>query len=273
MKMRRMKPWGWWALVALAAGLAAPGGPSLAVSNRGEPGFNLYLPALLQVQYVYLPAVVKVVSLPVALNNPSFENEKWFTDPQGNQRPVGWTFFSPAAGQTMPFPTKMQQGNVVPAVSNGPGEYVHKYWWQLPKNEWLGGPRGLILDGDLVYKAFGGGGPHALRLSQTVTSTAGATVRVAGYILGETHDGLPLEADHFVAALRVNGVEDKRTYASMIQNHDVPDNERPWNRFVVTITAPANGLITIELIVQQNWAGRTDFFLDNFSAERIFEAP
>ena len=39
-------------------------------------------------------------------------------------------------------------------MSGGQGEYVHKYFWQLPYDEWVGAPRGLILEGQLTYKVF-----------------------------------------------------------------------------------------------------------------------
>jgi len=73
---------------------------------------------------------------------------------------------------------------VVSATSGGPGEYVHKCWWQLPTNERLGQPQGLILDGDWTYKVFNSGSPQALVLSQVLSGTPGLRLEVTGYILG-----------------------------------------------------------------------------------------
>jgi len=173
----------------------------------------------------------------------------------------------------MPFPTKNANGSLVPAVSDGPGEYIHKYSSQLPKNERLGAPRGLILDGNLVYKAFGFYIAQALRLSQVVTGNPGEFLRVTGYILGESHEIGPFENDDFIASVRLGDVADTRERVVMVQNHDVPGNERAWNRFEVVAPVPGSGQLTLTIIVQQNWQNRTDFFLDNFRAERIIVTP
>ena len=169
----------------------------------------------------------------------------------------------------MPFPTKMQQGNVVPAISGGPGEYVHKGWCELPDDERLGQPRGLILDGNWTYKAFNSGSPQALRLSQTLTATPGNILEVTGYILGETPDtpsGPKLEDDHFIGSVQLGNVADTRFYATMIQHNDVPGNERHWNKYDLFVLVPNSGQLLLTVIVQQNWAGTTNFFLDNFTA-------
>ena len=160
---------------------------------------------------------------------------------------------------------------MVPAVSGGPGEYVHKCWWQLPDNERLGQPRGLILDGGWTYKIFNDGNPQALQLSQMLTGTPGKTMEVTGFILGETanrptNPAGKLEDDHFIGSVQLGGVADTRFYASMIQHADVPGNERHWNKFDVLAVVPDSGQLLLTVIMQQNWAGETDFFIDNFQA-------
>jgi hypothetical protein len=261
-------------LAVLALVLALPGGRGQAVSPQGEPAYQAYLPALTKTQFLYIPLAAKSQSVPVPLANPSFENEQWYTDPQtGNQHPAGWTFFSPAAGQVMPFPTKNADGSLVPAISDGPGEYIHKYWWQLPQNEWLGMPRGLIVDGKLVYKAFGFYIQQALQFSQVITGNPGDYLRVTGYILGESHEIGPFENDDFIASVQLGAFADTRERVEMVQNHDVPGNERAWNRFEVVAPVPGSGQLTLTIIVQQNWRNRTDFFLDNFRAERMVVTP
>jgi hypothetical protein len=250
--------------VVLAAGLivAAPG--SIAADQTLAPNGG---------QTIYLPLVSKPLIQPVNLVNGSFEDQHWTTDylHNGNQHPTGWDFYSPDAGQTMPFPTKMQEGNIVPAISGGQGEYVHKYQWQLPPDEYLGAPRGLILDGQLTYKAFKYGTPQALRLSQVLTGNPGNQMQVTVYMLGESPDkptppNTKLEDDHFVASVQLGNVADTRFYATMIQQNDVPGNQRHWNKFVVTAPVPDDGHLLLQVIEQQNWSGETDFFMDNFSA-------
>jgi len=263
--------------LVVAAGAAQP--------LAGEPKTIQSLPQQDNV-FTYLPAILKSISSPVSLANGSFEadtvvnfNSPWpfchytgTTDqPKGNQHPSGWTYYSPASGQPLPFPTKMQQGSVVPAISGGPGENVHKCTWMLPDNERLGQPRGLILDGDWMYKVFNDGNPQALQLSQTLTGTPGKTMEVTGYLLGETAN-LPtnpegkLEDDHFIGSVQLGSMADTRFYASMIQHNDVPGNERHWNKYDLWAVVPDSGQVLLTVTMQQNWAGETDFFIDNFQA-------
>lgn len=273
------------ALLGLSLIPSSPSVPGAAAAP--QDGQVLYLPLLLMPFSRYLPLISGLISEPVNLANGSFEADtvidysklpgspciyNGFTDrPKGNQHPSGWTYYSPAQGQLMPFPTKMQQGNVVPAVSGGPGEYVHKCWWQLPDNERLGQPRGLILDGDWTYKAFNSGNPQALQLSQVLRGTPGMQMEVTGYILGETpdkpcHSCAKLEDDHFIGSVQLGSVADTRFYATMIKHYDVPGNERNWNKYDLVAIIPPSGQLLLTVIMQQNWAGETDFFIDNFQA-------
>jgi hypothetical protein len=208
--------------------------------------------------------------------NPSFENEQWETDYAhgGNQWPAGWGHYSPDTGVLMPFPTKSQSGSTVEARSGGLGEYVHKYQWQLPEEEYLGAPRGLIIDGQLTYKIFSDHIPYALVLSQTLHYTANHLVTVSGYILGET--SIPrcsasgvLENDHFVASLQLGSAADTRLYVQMKSKFDVPGNERPWNKFQVTAQFPPSGDLPFKFIVQSNWPCEVNFFVDNFEAHDL----
>lgn len=241
---------------------------------------------------VFLPFAGKNAVKDVEVANGSFEwntveglpdpihcrYDDWRPDDQrtSNQPPQGWDFYSPASGQLMPFPTKLQEGSLVPATSGGEGEYVHKCEWHLPENERPGMPQSLIMHGNWTYKAFSDHIPHALRLSQVITGVPGLQVRLTGWILGETHDvpsppNTKLEDDHFVASVRLGNVVDTRYYAEMIQTFDVPGNTRPWNHFVLTATVPTNGLLNLTVITQQNWAGATDFFLDDFRATYVLD--
>lgn len=268
-------------LALLLMWLAALPAAGLYVSAQEPGGLSLFLPLLTLPSYSYLPAVARIPTptptpvpdgVPISiLANPSFENESWFTDSYRNQHPSGWSFYAPNTGQPLPFPTKRQEGNVVPAVSGGQGEYVHKYYWQLPENERLGAQRGLILDGQLVYKVFSDRISHALQLSQTVSYVPGRLVRVTGYILGETRPELcsasgVLEDDHFIASVRLGNVSDTRFYNVMVTRFDVPGNERAWNKFSVTSQVPPGGMLVLTVIAQSNWGCPVDFFIDRFQA-------
>ena len=243
-------------------------------ARAAQPGVTnyAYLPFLTKTGHIYLPMLARPGDFPRALiANPSFENEQWLTDAFGNQDPAGWSYYVPSSGQVMPFPTKRQGNTSVPALSGGVGENVHKYFTQLPYDEWLGAPRGLILDGQLTYKSFSDHIPFALRLRQTLTYTPGAWVKVTGYILGETQPfacsgtGV-LEDDHFIGSVQLGSATDTRFYNVMRQHHDVPGNERAWNKFSVTSQVPAGGQLVLTVIMQSNWACPVDFFIDHFQA-------
>ncbi|MCC7358724.1 MAG: hypothetical protein IT317_04575 [Anaerolineales bacterium] len=251
---------------------AAAGALAAALAGGGSAG-NLAAAEVSSTIPFYMPLISRQVPAPVGFTNESFEDRRWYTDytHAGNQWPYGWTFHSTEQGETMPFPTKHQDGNIIPAMAGGWGEYVHKLAEQLPFDEQRGQPRGLIIDQWTVYKAFSAAIPQALVLSQVLTGTPGATMEVTGYILGETFDvpwypHTKLEDDHWVASVQLGAAADTRYYVDMTQRYEVPGNERHWNRFVVAAGVPASGEVLLKIIVQQNWAGRTDFFIDAFHA-------
>ena len=138
----------------------------------------------------------------------------------------------------------------------------------------MGQPRALILDGLATYKVAGTKGAQAAVLSQTLKGAPGVKIRVTGYVMGETFDrpsgsNTKLEGDHFVVSVGLGGVVDIRMYASMISRFDIPNNSRQWNRFTLENTFPASGQLDLQIILQQNWAGASDFFLDNFRVEVV----
>jgi len=224
---------------------------------------------------LYAPAIQKLDLIPVgtlSIANSSFEDPNWITDWEhgGNQYPASWTTYWPPAGEVMPFPTKWDNGQQVPAISDGWGEYVHKYDNQLPADEQLGQPRGLILEGHIVYKAFATFLQQALVLSQTITGEPGNWARVTVYILGEeTYLSPPLEYDHFIASVKLGDTEDTHPWAVMVTHYDVPGNTRNWNKFVVAAQFPESGQLPLVIIMQQNWRSKTDFFIDNISGELL----
>jgi hypothetical protein len=262
-------------LTVVLLAVSAPPAAAVRPAAQGPGPFRIFFPFVVRTTYIFLPVVLKVAQIPLDLIvNPSFENTGWFTDASGNQEPFGWTFFSPGTGQTLPFPTKQQDGGTVPAISGGQGEYVHKFFWQLPEDEWLGGTRGLILDGTLTYKIFSDHLAHALRLSQTLTYAPGRWVRVTGYLLGETQpfacsgSGV-LEDDHFIGSVQLGGAADTRFYSVMRSHFDVANNTRAWNKFSVTAQVPGNGQLPLVVIAQSNWPCPVDFFVDNFQAFEV----
>ena len=223
------------------------------------------------------PGPVPTPSLPPGftpanlITNPSFEDD-WTLSPVHEQQvPNGWRFYSPEAGEAMPFPTKMQQGNIIPALADDAAENEHFLADYLPDDERIGQPRALILDGRATLRTRGSWRASAVVLQQTLSAPAGALVRVIGFILAESLDPGPKEPDDLVAALRLYGaaglVEDRRTLAVMQTRSDVPGNSRHWNRFEVVAPVPASGQLILEVVLQQNWGLASDtFFTDNFSA-------
>ncbi len=205
--------------------------------------------------------------------NPSFE-AGWTTSPSGQQMPNGWQFYSPAAGVTLPFPTKMQEGKIVAALADDYAESEHFLAQNLPPDEGLGQSRALVLNGVTVLRTHGAWRASAVVLRQTLSAPPGALVRATGYILAESL--IPnaqgrVEDDDLVAALRLYGaagvVEDKRLLAAMRTRNDVPNSSRHWNRFEVTAPVPGSGQLLIEVVLQQNWGLESEwFFVDNFSA-------
>ncbi|MBI4772316.1 MAG: hypothetical protein HY784_18305 [Chloroflexi bacterium] len=205
------------------------------------------------------------------ITNPSFESGAT-TDGNGNQVALGWAAFAPAKSAMLPYDSKNQQGKLVTAVSDGPGQFILRQANQVAEDEVPGQPRAVILDGSTSYLITGPAGAHALRLTQTLSGAPGTKVRVTAYVLGETSDrpggeATKLEDDHFVASLGLGELLDKRQYAQMIVRFDAVGNTRPWNRFVVEATFPAQGQLVLTLIMQQNWAGNTFFYLDSLSLE------
>jgi hypothetical protein len=201
--------------------------------------------------------------------NPSFEFGFTLSALQ-QQIPNGWQFTSPGAGQTLPFPTKLQAGAVVPAVADDQAESQLYLSAQLPADERLGQPRALIVEGNTVLRTHGAWRASAVVLRQTLTAPAGALVRVTGYILAESLSPGKKEDDDLVAAVRLYGAttaEDKRLYVQMITHNDVANSSRHWNRFEVTATVPASGQLPLEIILQQNWGLESEwFFVENFSS-------
>ena len=206
------------------------------------------------------------------LRNPSFEEnsntENWPTDEFGNQTPPGWEISWIPPGASMKYAHKWQGGALVQAVGTGTPEAVHKLARQLPPNEQFGQTQALLLDDGLaVYKVFGSHDAFGFYLCQTIIGPPGAEVIARVPVLGETHArptnfAGTLEDDHFLAEVSLGDVQELRLYSTMRERHDIPGNHRPWNVFTLTATIPASGVLLLEIYLQMNWSGNTDFFID-----------
>ena len=219
----------------------------------------------------FTPTVTRINPFtPVSLlENPSFEFG-YTLSPVNQHLPNGWSFYSPATGQPLPYPTKMQSGAIIPALADDLAESQLFTTEQLPPDEALGQSRALILEGKTVLRTHGAWRASAVVLKQTIKAPPSAVIRVTGYILAESLSTGPKEDDSMVAAVRLYGatglMEDKRLLVQMVTRNDVPNSSRHWNRFEVLAVVPANGQLPLEVILQQNWGLASDwFFVDNFS--------
>ncbi len=98
------------------------------------------------------------------LVNGSFE-DGWIDLPPAagnltNQQPIGWTL------TWLPPGTLLWDSSS--DIARGVPECLHKPYWTLPPNEWLGAPDALILDGDITYKMFHHGTSFGSELWQDV---------------------------------------------------------------------------------------------------------
>lgn len=230
------------------------------------------------------------------VKNPSYESDDWETIEGTSQQPENWKVHTYRKDEALRFPTKMQGGVEVPALSSGnAGEYVHKGIvpdekgnpkQNLPQIEMTGQKRALVLDGVRTFKVFSGGVPDwfACDLYQDVNLIFGKSVTAIVPICAETGDTPTqdkLEDDHFRVAVSLIELPEidgqslhyvsTRRYVDMIKTFDVrlPDGslcERPWNLFTLKAPVPASGKFRLNLYFQQNWPRHNhgcDFFIDN----------
>ena len=216
------------------------------------------------------------------ITNPLFQSTNWQTagagDARGpgNQQPDGWTLTVTPSGAVMPWPTRHTGQGDAPALSAGPGEYVHKLNTQLPLTELFGTARALIVlpNTDKIYKGFGNHA-HAFTLSQLLREPPGTKKQYTLFILAETPDrptppNADLEADHFRARFAVGGVTVESMYVDMKMHKTIGGNERAWNQFVIpSFEFPASGEAQMTITCQQNWPGSVDFFVAGVTEQTI----
>ncbi len=185
--------------------------------------------------------------------NPSFE-EGWTDLPPApgwliNQQPNGWLLSWVPIGQ----PLYDDPGT----LSQGVPECLHKYWWQLPPNEWPGAPNALVLDGDVTYKMFHATAPFGSELRQTITGlTPGTTWRLVVPIQVHLYGDLdPYTAE---SGVWVNGIGGWANAGVM--------GDRTWYLHELLFTVPANGQIELIVRVKSKWSGKS-FFIDALRIE------
>lgn len=212
------------------------------------------------------------------LVNPAFQSTQWGTDSEGNQRPLGWTYWVASVGELLPIPTKTQNHTeTVPAICSARPENVHKLLEQLPIEERPGGARQLIFEGnDKVYKSFGNQGAIATKLSQRITVPLNSRVRFSAWVDLDTPDiaGAPdgkLEDDHATVRLTINGANADFNY-KYFQTHVDPIKKRNWSLFIFERTIIGT-IAVVELMLQKGWPGPTAFFLQDCSLTVITETP
>lgn len=227
---------------------------------------------------IEIPPVEEPPMTTELLVNPAFQSTQWGTDSEGNQRPLGWTYWVASVGETLPIATKTQNHTeTVPAICSARPENVHKLLEQLPIEERPNGSRQLIFAGnDKVYKSFGNQGAIATKLSQRITVPLNSRVRFSAWVDLDTPDiaGAPdgkLEDDHATVRLTINGANADFNY-KYFQSHVDPIKKRNW--CLLTFERTIIGTVAVvELMLQKNWPGPTAFFLQDCSLTVVSEVP
>jgi len=202
--------------------------------------------------FVFLPLVQvsDYVPLTQTVVNGSFE-DGWTDLPPTygfliNQQPVGWqlTWMEPGA--------PLFESN---DVAHGVPECIHKLQEQLPPDEWVGGPKALILDGTTTYKIFNSGASFGAELNQTLTGLpVGKRVKLIVPALAVLYGATdPYAAE---TSVWVNGVGGWKNWQEM-------GGDRVWYHHIITVTVPANGRLDVTVQVKSKWDAPVDFFVDD----------
>ena len=177
----------------------------------------------------------------------------------------GWGNQPPLSGWTLSMvPT---DENLFDSTDKATGvcECVHKEQpYDLPPNEWLGGPDALILEGKVVYKLFGKeawGSELSQRVDLLPASKWRLTVPVQVHLHG---DADPYAAE---SSVQVNG-KPALSWANSLAMGD-----QKWCKHEITFTVPADGRVDISVRVKDKWQGKgKDFFIDDISLRPADEA-
>ncbi len=191
------------------------------------------------------------------LVNGGFE-EGWTTLPpvsgqQRNQEPNGWTLDWLEPGESL--------WDAPADKATGIAEMVHKKFDQLPEDEWPGGEKALILDGEFTYDLFHGGAAFGSQLTQTVNLPAGAW-RLTVPVQIHMHENLPPDGSwdqHSVesgvwvlfAGMQAGGW----AHAKQMGDHQ-------WFSHVVEFNLPAAANVEVLIRVKSKYLGPKDFFID-----------
>ena len=183
--------------------------------------------------------------------NPSFEDENWETVELGNQAPDGWDLNLVPIGAPLFSETDYFAG--------GQCECIHKYNWQLPPNEQLGGPDALILEGQLTYKIFSTNSFGTELRQETLNVPVGSTWRVTIPVRIHKHQ----DFTDWSAASRV--IVNGEILSDWVW--DVQAGDRTWYEHQVEFFVPDDGVVDIQIQFMSRLPIPRDFFIDHIRAE------
>ncbi len=201
------------------------------------------------------------------LVNGSFENRNWTNQEpvEGyliNQEPYGWELDWLEKGERVwDFRTMNPQDQHVGIVT-GIAEMLHKLDWQLPDEEKPGGPKALILDGEVVYKVFHSGAAFGTELTQTVSLPPGKwrlTVPVQLH-WQERLDPADPTWDTYTAESGAWVSYGNTRHGGWATARDMGD--RRWYYHVVEFTLPAQTNVQVLLRFKSIYHSAKDFFID-----------
>lgn len=185
------------------------------------------------------------------VKNGSFE-EGW-TDlpvPGGrrvNQQPNGWNLYWLLKGDTL-WGSESDKASGIPEV-------VHKYYEQLPPEQWAGGDDPLIRHGLYVLKIFSASEAFGVCLTQTITGLdPGTYFDVNIPIRLDVHGS----EDPWAAEVGVRSTGNERKW----YNVDYIGDKRWWGLDSVGIVSK-EGTASVEIFFKSKWNSAVDFFIDD----------
>lgn len=197
--------------------------------------------------------------------NWSFE-EGWTDMPPApgnliNQQPNGWTLYWLPPGSPM--------WDRPDDTAHGVPECLHKPYWTLPPNEWLGAPNALILDGDTTYKMFHHGTSFGSQLSQVIDDLPAGRYRLSVPVQlhwqekldpnDPSWDSLTAESGAWIL---VNG----QKLGKWVNAREMGDRKWYTHEVEFTLNAPAD--VEVLLRFKSKYANK-DFFIDAVVLEEI----
>ncbi|MEZ4517225.1 MAG: hypothetical protein R3C44_10430 [Chloroflexota bacterium] len=181
-------------------------------------------------------------------------------DNQLKQQPTGWVLSWLEKGEKL-YDDPVNEARSLP-------ECLHKPYWTLPENEWLGGPNALILDGDYTYKMFNRGNSFGSELLQMVSLPAG-TYRLTVPVQLHWQENLdPNDPtwDTYTAESGAWIVANGQKMGQWANAREMGDREWYYHEVEFTLNSPAE--IEVLLRFKSKYANK-DFFIDAVLLEAI----